>query len=162
VDLSRHTLLKSDSAGNATHTLPSPGFAFFFSSCSRHYCNATYYGTVTSTIHDAQRFRLDLIKEHQRLQSPQYPQRAFWRALEVADHADVVRAVTAVNASEDAYYFDRQQSRQFTDLDDADPRYLMAGYSIERTAKRAVGMAYARQFRKGARAAVPQPEVVCS
>jgi hypothetical protein len=81
----------------------------FLFQLSQAFCNATYYGTVTS-IHDARRFRLDLIKELLRLQSPQYPQRAFWRALEVADHADVVRAITAVNASEDAYYFDRSKA----------------------------------------------------
>jgi len=82
--------------------------------------------TVTATIHDARSFYLDLTKELQRLHSPRYPQREFWRALELADHADVVRAVTAINASEYADYFDRQQSREFTDLDDVDSRYLIA------------------------------------
>jgi hypothetical protein len=114
---------------------------------------------VTSTIHDAQRFRHDLIKELQRLRSPQYPQRAFWRALEVADDKDVVRAVTAINSAEDFSYFERQQSRFFTDLDDVDSRYLVAGYSPEKAVAR---LAYARQFRKGARAAVPQPKVACT
>jgi hypothetical protein len=116
---------------------------------------------VTSTIYDARNFRLDLIKELQRRNSPRYPQREFWRALELADSADITRAVTAINASEDAYFFDRQQSRQFTDLDDVDSRYLIAGYSPERTAKRAEGMAYARQFRKAA-GPIPQPEAICS
>jgi hypothetical protein len=83
---------------------------------------------VTSTIHDAQKFRLDLIQELQRLHSPRYPQREFWLALELAEHADVVRAVTAVNASEDAHYFDRQQSRLFTDRDDVDPKYLYSAH----------------------------------
>jgi hypothetical protein len=65
--------------------------------------------TVTS-IHDARKFRLDLIKELARLQCPRYPQRAFWRALQLADCADITRAVTATNASEDVHYFDRQQA----------------------------------------------------
>jgi hypothetical protein len=112
--------------------------------------------TVTS-IHDAQKFRLDLIKELQKLQSPQYPQREFWLALELADHADVVRAVTAVNASEDRYYFDRQQTRQFTDLDDVDSRYLIAGYSPEKAAARG---AYGNICKKAARAARTE-EAVC-
>jgi predicted metal-dependent phosphoesterase TrpH len=116
---------------------------------------------VTSTIYDARNFRLDLIKELERRNSPRYPQREFWRALELADSADVVRAVTAINASEDAYYFDRQQSRVFTDLDDVDSRYLIAGYSPTRKPERAERMAYARQFRKGARP-IPQPEAICS
>jgi predicted metal-dependent phosphoesterase TrpH len=116
---------------------------------------------VTSTIYDARNFRLDLIKELERRNSPRYPQRDFWRALELADSADVTRAVTAINASEDAYYFDRQQSRQFSDLDDVDPKYLIAGYSPERAAERAERMAYARQFKKGVRA-IPQPEAICS
>src|SRR5580704_16750358 len=101
---------------------------FFFSSFPRRYCNATYYGTVTS-IYDARNFRLDLIKELQRRNSPHYPERQFWQALELADHKDVVRAVTAINSAQDADYFERQQSRQFTDLDDVDSRYLVAGYS---------------------------------
>jgi hypothetical protein len=112
---------------------------------------------VTSTIHDAQRFRLDLIKELHRLRSPLYPQREFWLALELADHADVVRAVTATNASEDAYYFDRQQSRSFTDLDDIDSRYLVAGYSPEKAAARG-----AHAYSVKAARAIPQSEVVCS
>jgi hypothetical protein len=57
---------------------------------------------VTSTIYDARNFYLDLTKELQRLRFPRYPQREFWRALELADHADVVRAVTAINAAQDA------------------------------------------------------------
>jgi hypothetical protein len=112
---------------------------------------------VTSTIHDAQRFRLDLIKELQRLHCPRYPQREFWRALELADSSDIIRAVTAANASEDVYYFDRQQSRSFTDLDDIDSRYLVAGYSPEKAVARGVH-AYSC---KAARA-IPQPEAVCS
>jgi hypothetical protein len=92
---------------------------------------------------------LDLIKELQRLRSPRYPQREFWQALEHADNADVVRAVMAVNASEDAYYFDRQQSCEFTDLDDVDSRYLIAGYSPEKALARA---AYAHSSKKAARA----------
>jgi hypothetical protein len=50
-------------------------------------------------------------------------------ALELAEHADVVRAVTVINASEDAYYFDRLQTRPFTDRDDVDPKYLYSAYS---------------------------------
>jgi hypothetical protein len=73
---------------------------------------------VTS-IYDARKFRLDLIKELQRLRSPQYPQREFWLALELVDHADVVRAVTARNASGDADYFDHQHSFEMLE---ADPR----------------------------------------
>jgi hypothetical protein len=102
---------------------------------------------VTSTIHDARNFYLDLTKELQRLHSPRYPQREFWLALGLADQADVLRAVMAVNASEDAYYFDRQQSREFTDLDDVDSRYLIAGYSPEKAVARAV---YANSCKKAA------------
>jgi hypothetical protein len=40
-------------------------------------------------------FYLDLTAEL-RLHPPRYPQREFWRALEHADNADVVRAVTAI------------------------------------------------------------------
>jgi len=136
------TLATSNSSGKSREL-------FFFSSFPRGYCNAKYYGTVTSRVHDARKFCLDLIKELHRLHSPLYPQREFWLALELADNADVVRAVTAINALEDACYFDRQQSRQFTDLDDVDPRYLIAGYSRERAAARA---AHARSFTKVARA----------
>ena len=66
------------------------------------------------------------------LHSPRYPQREFWQALELADGADITRAVRAINASEAAYYFDRQQSHEFIDLDDVDPQYLIAGYSPEK------------------------------
>jgi hypothetical protein len=94
-------------------------------------------------------FRLDLIKELQRLHSPRYPAREFWLALELADHADVVRAVTAINAAEDAHYFDRQHGYEYADLD-YDPRYLNSGYSPGKAAARA---AHARSFTKVARAA---------
>jgi hypothetical protein len=112
---------------------------------------------VTSTIHDARKFRIDLIKELQRLHSPRYPQREFWLALELAVHADILRGVTAANASEDASYFDRQQSRLFTDLDDVDSRYLVAGYSPEKAAARG-----AHAYSVKAARAIPQPQVVCS
>jgi hypothetical protein len=115
-----------------------------------------HIATVTS-IYDARRFRLDLIKELRRRNSPRYPQRDFWRALERADSADVVRAVTAVNAAEDFYYFDRQQSRRFNDLDDVDSKYLIAGYSPEKAAARG-----AHAYSVKVALAIPQPEAVCS
>jgi hypothetical protein len=63
---------------------------------------------------------------------------------------------TVVNASEDAYYFDRQQSRSFTDLDDTDSRYLVAGYAPEKATARG---AHAYSVKAGR--AIPQPEAVC-
>jgi hypothetical protein len=105
--------------------------------------------SVTS-IYDAHSFYLDLTKELQRLRSPHYPQREFFRALEHADHADIVRGVTAINAAQDACYFERQQSSSFTDLDDVDSRYLVAGYSPEKAVARGV---YAYGCKKAARAA---------
>jgi hypothetical protein len=113
---------------------------------------------VISTIHDAQKFRLDLIKELQRFHSPCYRQQGWWRALELAEHADVVRAVSEINAADDSHYFDRQQSRQFTDLYDVDSRYLIAGYSPEKAAARGE---HAYSCKKAARA-IPEPEAVCS
>lgn len=105
---------------------------------------------MTSTIYDARLFRLDLIKELQRRHSPRYPQRDFWRALERADSADVVRAVSAVNATENVCYFDRQQSRsQSTELDEIDSRYLNSGYSREKAKARA---AHLHTCKKAARA----------
>jgi hypothetical protein len=105
---------------------------------------------VTSAIYDARNFRLVLMKELQRLHSPRYPQRDFWRALERAEHADVVRAVTAVNAAEDVCYFDRQQSRsQSTEMDEIDSRYLNSGYSPAKAKARA---AHLHTCKKTARA----------
>jgi hypothetical protein len=54
-----------------------------------------------------------------------------------------------INAAEDVYYFDRQQSRQFNDLDDVDARYLVAGYSPEKAVARGV---YAQKVARAARA----------
>ena len=82
------------------------------------------------------------------LHSPRYPQREFWQALELADGADITRAVRAINASEAAYYFDRQQSHEFIDLDDVDPQYLIAGYSPE---KAVASAAYAHSCKKALR-----------
>jgi hypothetical protein len=53
-------------------------------------------------------------------------------------------------------YFDRQQSRQFADLDDVDPRHLIAGYSREKAVARGV---YAYGCKKAARA---RPEAISS
>ena len=90
--------------------------------------------TVTSTIHDARKFCLDLIKELRRRHCPRYPQREFFRALERADNADPARAVTTRNSSGDANYFDRQHSFQMHEEDrDPDPRFLGKAYSGHRS-----------------------------
>jgi hypothetical protein len=104
---------------------------------------------VTS-IFDVHSFRLDLIKELQRRNSPHYPEKDWHRALEHADHADVMRAVTAINAAQDSSYYDRQGSCEFADLDDVDARYLVAGYSPEKAVARA---AYAHSCKRAVRAA---------
>lgn len=63
-------------------------------------------------------FTLILTMELRRRQCPRYPEREFWRALELADNADLARAIAALNAEEDADYFVRQRSYEFgTDLD---------------------------------------------
>jgi hypothetical protein len=112
---------------------------------------------VTS-IYDAHSFYLDLTKELQRLRSPRYPQREFFRSLEHVDHADIVRGVTAINAARDSDYFQRQQTTFFTDLDDVDSRYLVAGYSPEKAVARGV---HAYSCKKAARAARAE-RVSCS
>jgi len=90
--------------------------------------------TVTSTIHDARKFCLDLARELRRLHSPRYPQREFFRALECADNADRARAVTTRNGSRDADYFDRQHSYEMPEEDrDPDPRFLEKAYSRHRS-----------------------------
>ena len=96
-----------------------------------------------TSIYDARSFYLDLTAQLLRLQSPRYPEREFWRALELADNADLARAIAALNAELDADYFDRQRSYEYTDLD-FDPRYLDGRHSPE-NAERA---AHARSFRK--------------
>jgi hypothetical protein len=71
-------------------------------------------------------------------------------ASEHADHADIVRGVTAINAAQDISYFSRQQSYEYTDLDDVDSRYLIAGYSHEKAVARGV---YGNSCKKAIRAA---------
>ena len=89
---------------------------------------------MTSTIHDARKFCLDLARELRRLRSPRYPQREFFRALECADNADRARAVTTRNGSRDADYFDRQHSYEMPEEDrDPDPRFLEKAYSRHRS-----------------------------
>jgi hypothetical protein len=52
--------------------------------------------TAVTSIHDARKFRLDLIKELACRRSPRYPQREFWLALELADHADTPENAAAL------------------------------------------------------------------
>jgi hypothetical protein len=88
---------------------------------------------VTSTIHDARKFCLDLIKELRRLRSPRYPQREWHQALKRADNADLARAVMARNGSDDAGYCDHQHSYEMLESDrDHDPRFLGREYSARR------------------------------
>ena len=54
-----------------------------------------------------------------------------------------------IKVRRESRYFERQQGYEFTDLDDIDPKYLMAGYSPE---KAVAHTAHARSFRKVAHA----------